>query len=1111
MLSRILLRGISVVLLVSISLAANAGAHDRSVITPQSSNPKTSTQQFISAGHVTGFNIGEMYVAAPDHNVNIKFVGAHPVAPVSSTPASSKGNVQHLNSVSYNNLWNGIDLKYDRGNGIIRSTYTVAPGADPSDIALQYNTSFEVRKDGTLHMGFETGELTESAPIAWQDINGRRVPVEVDFVENKDKQLGFILGEYDHKYALTIDPTVSWLTFMGDPDSDDRGYEVAVDDSDNIYITGTSTKNWGTPLAPLTGTVGGLVAKLNSDGVLQWHTFIGTGQAKSIAVNSSGDIWITGASWDWGTDPVNNHTPVGEELDENYNDIYVAKLNSSGTLLWHTFHGHAPFDGFTLGHDIGEAIAVDASGNSYIAGTSSGSWTGGNVTDGFNNGNNNTNIAVLKLDNDGVYQWNAFFGAIGARGTAIALQTDSLSNATSVFVVGKASTTWGTPVDPMTKGAEATVIRISTDGAILSNTFLGPLSSSSAIDVDDSGNAFVTGTAGETIAGETINPFAGDFYSELFVVKLDRFLNKKWHTFLGSADGADWGRSIDVSETSIFVSGVSGRTWGSPIDAHTDNGEAPFPNDVLIAELSLDGHLRHHTFRGSTLNDDPWGGALDSNNHLVITGHSYGSWSETAINDYTGDTEEREVFVAKVSLPLVGEIQVLGNNKQIENGDITPEQADDTEFGAVYAAGNFTISRSFTIKNIGTGALHLDGAPVVDIIGSNPADFTVTSLPSTPITSLNETEFEITFDPSAEGVRTATISIESSHATESPYLFDVQGTGNPPSPEIEILGGCCGTNTSVIEDGKTQYHSADGTLFGTLYWGIGGSDTRTYDIGNIGTADLNLTGVPMIEISGPNAADFTVTAMPDTPVGAAGLTSFAIKYELASPSTKFELREAIVTVANDDDDENPYTFGIVGLADRSNALGGTLTGLAPGNSIVLQNTDGRTHQKHELLLESNGAFVFDPRYAPNSPYTVIILTLPDNPAQECNLINGEGYLTTDITNIEVSCIPLGYTVGGTVSGLEGEGLVLQLNGANNLAINADGSFTFPIGLDDAAAYEVSIFSPPIEPGQDCTISNGNGIIASANVSDIGLTCVTPDLIFGGCGGSNEDPGCPLDQ
>ncbi|MCP5498469.1 MAG: DUF1554 domain-containing protein [Leptospiraceae bacterium] len=78
-----------------------------------------------------------------------------------------------------------------------------------------------------------------------------------------------------------------------------------------------------------------------------------------------------------------------------------------------------------------------------------------------------------------------------------------------------------------------------------------------------------------------------------------------------------------------------------------------------------------------------------------------------------------------------------------------------------------------------------------------------------------------------------------------------------------------------------------------------------------------------------------------------------------------------------------------------------------------------------------------------------------------------------------------YTVGGSVSGLSGT-LVIINNGGDSLSLNSDGNFTFPTALNDLSTYEVSISSQPT--GQFCTLSNGSGTIASANVSNISISC-----------------------
>jgi hypothetical protein len=93
--------------------------------------------------------------------------------------------------------------------------------------------------------------------------------------------------------------------------------------------------------------------------------------------------------------------------------------------------------------------------------------------------------------------------------------------------------------------------------------------------------------------------------------------------------------------------------------------------------------------------------------------------------------------------------------------------------------------------------------------------------------------------------------------------------------------------------------------------------------------------------------------------------------------------------------------------------------------------------------------------------------------------------------------PPTYTIGGHVDGLAGSGLVLQQNGGDNLAISADGDFTFATPLDDGATYAVTVFAEPGDPAQTCTVANSSGTVAGANVTDVEVTCTTDvtDVLF----------------
>ncbi len=89
-----------------------------------------------------------------------------------------------------------------------------------------------------------------------------------------------------------------------------------------------------------------------------------------------------------------------------------------------------------------------------------------------------------------------------------------------------------------------------------------------------------------------------------------------------------------------------------------------------------------------------------------------------------------------------------------------------------------------------------------------------------------------------------------------------------------------------------------------------------------------------------------------------------------------------------------------------------------------------------------------------------------------------------------------YTVGGTVTGLAGSGLVLQNNGGDNLPISADGSFTFDTHITDGSSYVVTVLTQPNTPNQICTVTNASGTVSGGNVTNISVSCVNAYTIGG---------------
>ncbi|HOX44341.1 MAG TPA: hypothetical protein PK668_12130 [Myxococcota bacterium] len=169
-------------------------------------------------------------------------------------------------------------------------------------------------------------------------------------------------------------------------------------------------------------------------------------------------------------------------------------------------------------------------------------------------------------------------------------------------------------------------------------------------------------------------------------------------------------------------------------------------------------------------------------------------------------------------------------------------------------------------------------------------------------------------------------------------------------------------------------------------------------------------------------------------------------------------------------------------------VGGDLTGLEPGNEVVLQNNLG-----DDLILTEDGPFTFPAALADGSDYSVTVLTQPTSPSQTCTVTRGEGALAgADVEDVAVDCALDLFTVGGTVTGLEaGNWLVLQNNGGDDLVVDADGAFTFPTGLPEGATYEVLVADQGLSPHQVCILANGSGGIELAPITTIVLSCSTP--------------------
>ena len=91
-----------------------------------------------------------------------------------------------------------------------------------------------------------------------------------------------------------------------------------------------------------------------------------------------------------------------------------------------------------------------------------------------------------------------------------------------------------------------------------------------------------------------------------------------------------------------------------------------------------------------------------------------------------------------------------------------------------------------------------------------------------------------------------------------------------------------------------------------------------------------------------------------------------------------------------------------------------------------------------------------------------------------------------------STVATTYTIGGTISGLTSGSLVLKNNGGDALTISANSAtFTFATALANSATYAVTVDTQP--SGLTCSVSNGTGTVASANVTNVAISCALPSV------------------
>jgi hypothetical protein len=225
----------------------------------------------------------------------------------------------------------------------------------------------------------------------------------------------------------------------------------------------------------------------------------------------------------------------------------------------------------------------------------------------------------------------------------------------------------------------------------------------------------------------------------------------------------------------------------------------------------------------------------------------------------------------------------------------------------------------------------------------------------------------------------------------------------------------------------------------------------------------------------------------------------SIRRQPTNPSQQCTVSNGAGTVGG-----NNVTNIAINCVSSSFTVGGSVSGLTGSGMVVVLNGG------NDLPIAAAGSFTFATPLPSGSQYHVRVATQPVNPTQVCTVASGDGTIGgTNVNNVRITCASSTFSVGGTVSGLMGRGLVLQNNAGDDVGVNADGAFRFSTALASGAAYNVTVRTQPTDPNQSCTVSNARGTIGNANVGNVAVTCSTADFTVGGTVNNLEGSGLVL--
>ncbi len=541
------------------------------------------------------------------HAFRINFKGANPEPGTQGTtpfghyenyyldndPSKWASNVGVYNGVGYTELYPGIDMNIKGHDQTLKYEFIVAPNADPNQVVLQFEGVDNLYlKDGQLHYETSVTHIYETAPYAYQIIDGQKRTVACKFVLKKDEVSFSFPDGYDQYYPLVIDPTLVFSSYTGST-TDNWGYTATYDNAGNLYAGGVVFRGLGYPTtvgAYQTNFAGGFggsqggdyscdigISKFTADGSsLLFSTYLGGANGNeaphSLVVNSQNELIVYGATgssnfplvgavqstFRGGTYYINTYVI---EFN-NGSDIYISKFNAAGsTLQGSTYAGGTGNDGLNTSVTLvnnyadqarGEVI-VDDQDNIFV--TSSTQSTNFPVTAGAAQSTNRGGQDACLLKYSSNLQTLIFSTYLGGTQDDAGYALQIAAN-DEIFVCGGTQSNnlpgMGAGLNATYRGgtADGYIIRVNTTGTTFQRgTYIGTSLYDQAYKIKLDANEELY------VYGQTLGayPVTAGVYSNAggkqYIHKLNRDLNTtRFSTIFGSGSAA-----VNISPTALLV------------------------------------------------------------------------------------------------------------------------------------------------------------------------------------------------------------------------------------------------------------------------------------------------------------------------------------------------------------------------------------------------------------------------------------------------------------------------------------------------------------------------------------------------------------------------------